>query len=405
MPVRVIRDLLIRRWANGGDGVGIVEGGELDGLVVFVPKTVPGDRIDAEVLKKKKRWARARVKELVAPSEHRVRAACSFHEECGGCPWMAGSIEMQREQLDLILHSEVKKRLLREHVDADIDLPGVVGGEGLSYRNRLRLAYRTGAGGEVELGFRQARSGRIVSVPSCAVALPELVEALEPLRQSLSNHAAEEGEVRLLGFDGKVAGRIEPRGKPSRCWGETCVDVSIGSATLSLPATAFVQGNAEIASVMADVIEEAARSHGGRVAVELFCGAGTFTVPLLKAGYTVHGYDWADDCGAAFTQATASHGDAVFNHQDLLGISPYPVGAPAEVDLVLLDPPRSGAGEVIEWVIGSRARCVLLVCCDIATGLRDAQLLMASGFRCIRIRSYDLFPNTGHQELIIELAR
>ena len=404
MRARIIENLEIERWVNGGDGLGIVKVGPLAGLVVFVPGTVPGDFVDVEITRKKKRWARGRVKQL-SGSSNRTDAPCKVQDVCGGCPWMQGVPTLQREQLHTILQAEVTKRIGREHPDAEIEIPPVISGGDLNYRNRLRLAYKVDANGGVLLGFRAGGSEMLVGIERCEVAREEINEALPALKKTLAKRPNEQGEVRLLGYGGNVAGQIEPVGGRAKGWMEAEVSVEIGDAVLPLPASAFVQGNTEIATRMAEHVEDWARRTQGCVAVELFCGAGTFTVPLLKAGMSVTGYDAADDCIHAFDAATRGWGKAVYRQQDLLGKKPVPENPPVGIDVVLLDPPRSGAGEVIDWVAGSSAKHVLMISCDIATGLRDVSALMKANFRCRRVQSYDLFPHTGHQELIIELER
>ena len=401
-------DLTIQRWVNGGDGLAVVEAGDHEGLVVFVPGTVPGDRVDVSITHKKKRWARGKVLRRRHDSPARVVPKCAVQDLCGGCPWMVGSSLLQRAEHRRILVAEVTKRL-GQFISAE-DAERIVGNDVThayewAYRNRLRMAYSVGSSGKVTLGFRQAGGGSIVDVDSCVVAQPELQEAIPRLKQHLAGRSNEVGEVRLLAGREGVAGAIEVRGRRVESWGESRVTVQVGDAMLRLGPESFVQGNPEVAAKIAADVERVAKAAGGRHAVELFCGAGTFTVPLLKAGYSVAGYDVAGECERAFVNAAEGLGEAWFHPQDLLGLSPYPNPPPKDPGLILLDPPRSGAGEVVDWIAQTQANTVLMVSCDIATGLRDTAKLLAAGFECRAIQSYDLFPHTGHQELLIHLVR
>jgi 23S rRNA (uracil1939-C5)-methyltransferase len=401
-------DLEIQRWVNGGDGLAVIESGDDEGLIVFVPGTVPGDRVDVRLTHRKKRWARGVMTRRRDDSGHRVQAKCAVQDACGGCPWMVGDLDLQRAEHRRILVSEVTKRLGR-FVSADaaerMVAPRVVHGKSWGYRNRLRMAYSVSSSGQVRLGFRQARGGSIVDVGTCVVAVEELQRAIPRVKAHLESRVNEVGEVRLLaGLEG-VAGTIEPKGGKVEPWGPSEVTLHVGRAQLRLGPAAFVQGNSEVAAKIASDVEAKARVAGGTVAVELFCGAGTFTVPLLEAGYKVWGYDVAGECEDAFAKATGSFGEAWFHTQDLLGLSPYPSPPPPAPELILLDPPRTGAGEVVDWIAQTKAGTVLMVSCDLATALRDTARLLEAGFTCVGIQSYDLFPHTGHQELLIHLER
>lgn len=397
--------LPIERWVHGGEGLGIVAEGADAGLVVFVPRTVPGDVVDVVLEKKKKRWARGRLLRIVTPSPQRTPAPCEVQDRCGGCPWMGADLSFQREWLAEILLREVQKRL---HVD-EVEAKALVrpmdteGQAGLGYRNRLRMSYRLEGKGPVRLGFRQGRAKEVVDAATCLVANEAIRSALPTLRQAVEEFGGHRGEASLVSGEGGVSMRIEPAQGSIRTLGPAEVLVQVGDASIPAHAGTFVQGNPVVAARIAADIQEAAARLGGGVAVELFCGSGTFTVPLLKSGFEVWGYDLAEEGAAAFEETTQPWGQARYFFQDLLGLEPWPSPAPQTPDLVLMDPPRGGAGETIDWIISAGVPHVLMVSCDIATGLRDAQLLREGGYRCHWIQAYDLFPNTGHQELLVYL--
>jgi 23S rRNA (uracil1939-C5)-methyltransferase len=395
-------DLIISRWANGGDGITVPQAGPLAGLVIFVPKVVPGDRVDVRITKQKKRWARGEVRTLRQPSPDRVTAPCVYAASCGGCPWMNGSVELQAENRRTILLAEVGKRfgwsekqaLSRVALDSRPH-------KTLGYRNRVRLAFRC-QNKQVKLGFRGARQHRLIDIQTCVVADEAIQNALPQVRAAIMEAGLTAGEVLLVSGEQGVAGLITtPSGEQSFGLKET--HVLVGSARIPSAPRMFLQGNPEVASHIAQDIEAVAREAGGSRATELFAGVGSFTVPLLKAGYEVDAYD-VSDMAASFAEVTKPFGEARYIQSDLLR-DHGPVPSPTSVDLVLLDPPRSGAAEVMTWIASTKAAAVLMVSCDIASGLRDARTLMDHGYRCESVRGYDLFPHTGHQELLIHLVK
>ena len=133
--------------------------------------------------------------------------------------------------------------------------------------------------------------------------------------------------------------------------------------------------------------------------MEFFAGAGTLTVPLQRAGFRVTAYEAASAVSKAFSEATTPHGETCFHVCDLLSDGrPWP--RPERARVLLLDPPRSGAAELMPWVAHSGVPTVILMSCDVATGLRDLATLQEAGYRVAEVLGYDMFPHTGHQELL-----
>ncbi len=405
MP-ETLEGLLIQRWAHGGDAVGVPERGPLAGAIVFVPGAVPGDRVTARVVQRKRRWARAEILKIEAPSPHRVTPACPLQAACGGCPWMAGDHAAQAASRLAILRGEARKRLgwTDERVAERVALAGAPApslGYGVGYRVRLRMAYRVAGDGRVTLGFRSAGTQRLVDVPECVVAAPALNAALPEARRQLAARGPGEGELQLLAGREGVAGLVKPVLGSSWGFGPERVTVVQGALELEAAPDAFVQANPEVVAAMTRRVRELAAGvmpPGGH-AVELFAGSGTFTVPLLEAGYRVTAYEVAPDARAAFERVTAGRGEATWQRCDLFATG-VPTPAPAAPDLVLLDPPRVGAAEVMPWVRSSGARAVVLVSCDVATGFRDLAQLVEAGWDVAEVTGYDMFPHTGHQEML-----
>ncbi|MEZ4265811.1 MAG: hypothetical protein R3F39_05490 [Myxococcota bacterium] len=393
--------LLIQRWAHGGDGVAIPEAGELAGAVVFVPRAVPGDVVRCRVVVRKKRWARAELVAVEEPSRHRREPPCAVQAACGGCPWMAGDAAAQAASRLAILAGEAEKRL---GLDRALVRLAPEAGPAEGYRSRVRMAYEVDGRGGVRLGYRAASSHRLVDVPGCPVASPEIEASLPGVRAALAERGPGRGEVALLAGHEGVAGRIRQAGAASTAFGPDALTLGEPPFIVAADADTFVQANPFVSRAIAEQIEGMAREAGGRHAVELFAGAGTLTQPLLRAGYRVAAYESAAGARRWFELNVAGKGEATWHLADLHATGvPWP--APDPPDLVLLDPPRTGAAEIMPWVRASGAATVLLVSCDVSTAMRDLALLIEGGYRVTDVIGHNMFPHTGHQEVVARAVR
>lgn len=422
-PSGPIVKLTIDRWVHGGRGM--ARDGE--GRVIFVTGVVPGDVVDVRLTKRKKRWGRGEAIAVVESSASR-RAGdlpCGQQTMCGGCPWMAGTDALQREQRVRILNDEIAKQLSPETVAAVSAVDGT--GEGaprLGYRIRARWAYRRGPSGWT-LGYRKGQSSGLVSAALCPVVVPE-IRALHPLvLEALSStksgvdavNLGVSGEVWLLAGPNGDAGAVIVSDSGGRVVvGSEVIGVDLTKhlpealqdlvasgplGTLALSPVQFSQANlqttADIWTWIYQAAADAAEFDGQRHAVEFFAGHGTFTSALLAAGFSVDAYDTKP---AKLTSAVVS-----FHGCDLFATG-VPLPAPRKAaGLVVLDPPRAGAAELLDWIAASTAKTVLYVSCDLATAMRDAATLSGNGFRLAEAVSFDMFPHTGHQEVALRLVR
>ena len=379
-------ELEVLRWAHGGDGVGFPAEGPLRGAVVFVPRTVPGDRVRCRVVRRKRRWARTELISVERPSPLRVEPECPHQRSCGGCPWMIGARQAQATSRLAILRGEARKRLGWSEAEAAhrVRLAEARGAD-LGYRTRVRVAWSVDAAtGEVRVGYRRARSRGLVDVARCPVAVPAIERALVELRTELARRGRGEGEASLLAGEEGVAVEVRPAGREPWRLGPDEVTVHHGDVPIVARAGAFVQANPVVAAQIAAHVQRVADvASGARDAVELFCGVGTLTVPLLRAGWRVSGAYEVDGSARPLFERNvqpwlrgAGATDARFVVADLLTAGSVEPPPPARPALVLLDPPRTGA---------TRAR--------------------GGPYRVRAITGYDMFPHTGHQEVVCELER
>ena len=406
-----VQGLEIQRWAHGGDAVGVPAGGPLAGAVVFVPGVVPGDVVTVEIGAHKKRWARGRLVAIERPSPQREAAPCPQQRACGGCPWMEGSAEAQAASRLAILRGEARKRLGWDAAEAEarVSLAALPEVARFGHRPRAKLGWRV-TQGRVTLGFRGKASHDLVPIAACAIASPALNAALPALAARLAAEPDGRGDATLVAGAEGVAVWVAREGGEGFALGPEAVTVRVGARAHRVTPRAFLQAHPEVAAAMIDAIAEAARAVGGRHAVELFAGSGALTPALWEAGYDVDAFDVDAQAGPAFAALRASldleEPRGRWSRADLFALG-LPTPAPRAVpDLVLLDPPRAGAAEVMPWVRASGARAVVMMSCDVATGFRDlAELTRGGAWRVDWVRGYDMFPHTGHQELLALATR
>ncbi|HXR97234.1 MAG TPA: class I SAM-dependent RNA methyltransferase [Terriglobales bacterium] len=350
-----MNELTIEKVVYGGAGLARLpeRGGRRQ--VVFLPGTLPGERVLAEL-------DPPRVIKILQPSPDRVEPACEYFGRCGGCQMQHASYAAQ---------VAIKREVLVE----TLQRTGGVAWTGpitmhtahpWGYRNRIRL-HRSGAG----WGYFESGSHRVLPISHCPIADPELSAAI-PM---LANDAGHEIELALASFS---AAGLEFR-------------VSDGS---------FFQVNRFLAS---ELVEAVTGGQEGGTAIDLFSGVGLFALPLaprFDRVFAVEGSPAAvDDLRwnakrSANIEVVASSAVSFFRRQQ------------SSPDLVIADPPRAGLGkELVQALITLAPARVHIVSCDPATLGRDLKPLVAHGYTLEEVHLFDLFPQTFHLETVVKLQR
>lgn len=400
-------DLAIDSLAAGGDGVGR----DGDGRVVFVPRTAPGDRVRVALLEDRGSFARARLEALIEPGPGRVEPECALFAagSCGGCQWLHLDIETQRSA-----KVELAASALRHLIAGGLELlPLSVPTPPLRWRRTARLHwFRPRGSARAIVGFTAPRSRRITDVEVCLQLAPELEAAAVAIRSKLAPGLVKRGEIDLvLGAEGvlvRVAGPVSRRvlaelGAEAGIAGVRGRGPSIGAESVDVePGVAvragdFVQASAAGNRALVDIVADWAGAAPGRV-LELFAGSGNFTRRLCEGADSVVAVDrgagprvardnlrWHRAAAAAATARLATAGE--------------------HFDLVVLDPPRTGARDIVAPLAALAPSRIVYVSCDPATLARDAAALAERGYRATRAQPLDLMPQTSHVEIVLELVR
>jgi 23S rRNA (uracil1939-C5)-methyltransferase len=380
-------ELEIRSLAAGGDGVGRTA----DGRVVFVPLSAPGDRVRVRLVEQKARFARGEIEALVAPGPARVAPPCPVFGACGGCAWQHLDYAAQVEAKRAIVHDALAR------IAGLGELPPLAftpSPQPYGYRGRARVRVERG-----QVGFRRRRSHELCAVTGCPLLAPPLDAALAQLAAAPPRGG---GEWELaLGAGGAV--RVAPVAAGAR--GER-LGLVAGGERLELSPGVFAQANTLLLDALAQAVCDAAGA--GATALELYAGAGFFTLPLARRFERVVAVEAdpaaARDLARNAAAAAARPGEARRVRVVEARVGPWLAAGEARAlapEVVVLDPPRGGVGEAAaEALARLPARRIVHLSCDPATLARDLAVLAARGWRLVELRGFDLFPQTPHVEVL-----
>ncbi|GDY32934.1 class I SAM-dependent RNA methyltransferase [Gandjariella thermophila] len=385
--------------AHGGHCVARVSG-----RVVFVRHALPSERVLAEVTEDHGgSYCRADAVRVLAAAPDRVDPPCPVARPggCGGCDWQHASAAAQRE-LKAVVVAEQLRRLAGLEWPVRVEpLPGGV----LGWRTRVRLV----VDGHGRPGFRAHRSHRVVPVPGgCPITVPG---ALDGVLAGTWRPGAELEVVRDAAGEVHVT-ELPPardrRARPRRVAGSDVVTERAAGREWRLATHGFWQVHPAAADTLAAVVGEWAAAPGGGVAWDLYGGVGLFAAVLADqvgadgSVLVVEASRRAVADGAAnladLPQVRFATGpvDRVLARPDLAGERP---------DVVVLDPPRKGAGRAVVGAIAGRAPArVVYVACDPAALARDVALFAGHGYALTAVRAFDAFPMTHHVESVALLA-
>ncbi|MEJ5914194.1 class I SAM-dependent RNA methyltransferase [Pseudokineococcus sp. 1T1Z-3] len=444
----VLLELEVGAVAHGGHCVARHEG-----RVVFVRHALPGERVRARVTEAGEgaSFWRADAVEVLEPSPDRVEPACPVAGpgRCGGCDWQHAHLPAQRALKTAVLREQLA-RLAGLEVDAVVEEVPVPASAGTSAEDAARgLGWRTRVGyavdGDGRLGFRAHREHRVVPVERCPLATPGVVDLGLPEHRWKGWRAVEAvvpaGDGgRLVVAEGRSgAGRgpslpalatevatattapTGPRRPPApvrQVRGRTWVRETVGGRSFRVTGGGFWQVHPGAAQTLSSAVLEAARPRGGEVVLDLYSGAGLLTAALAEAVGEGGRVVAVEGDARAVADARRNLHDLPQVRLVQADVRVALAGAvggggqagragevPATADVVVLDPPRTGARAAVVAAVAARApRAVVHVACDPAALARDVALFAEHGYALASLRAFDLFPSTHHLEAVALLA-
>ena len=390
----------IQTLAYGGDGIA-----RIDGRVVFVPETIPGETVSVGITQVKKTFARGRVIEVLAPSPDRITPCCRVGTDARvpGCVYdhLSYAAELAAKQ------SQLEGFFRRIPHETNAFLPPVASPAPLHYRNKITL-HADGA----KLGYHQEPEHRVLDIPACPLADPAINDALHQFRET-------GGTQHWLNSDDDLVLRATPhdgvawwtsQGVCSPDCPELLTEQSPAGA-LKVPRDGFYQVNPAVGDALVRFAADTfAENTDAPDILDLYCGVGVFGLACAKqGGRKLIGIESGSAAIAAARQNARALGVEGRFMVHILGKEPIRlngwVAAPRQTTIIV-DPPREGMDKsTAQALAASGAARIFYVSCDPATLARDLNILLADGkYRVRRIRLFDMFPRTAHFETFVELC-
>ena len=381
-------DLTIERIVPRGLGIGFGEK-----LTVFVPLAVAGDKVRVRIRSIKKRIAFADIVEVVEPSRERVTPPCPYFGACGGCDF---------QQMNYAAQLAAKAAIIRDclhrigKIEFDSDIAIAHGDREFGYRSRARWHVDRI---ENSIGYYKRDSHEVVDVEKCAVLTPALDAKMQALRGDISSGWNDEFEIDAASGDGSSTSIA------SRDLAESTGELTYTNDGIeyAFSARSFFQGNQ---SMVGELVRLATDGLSGETALDLYCGVGLFALPLARSFTNVIGVEEDGEAVkfAKQNKARASMSNVEFRRSGVRDfLFEHELG---KTDLVLLDPPRSGAEPgVIGKIVKMRPSTIVYVSCEPSILARDLRELLDAGYKIDSLTGVDLFPQTHHVETVVKLRK
>lgn len=381
------------RLAFGGDAVA-----RHDGLAIFVPLAVPGERLRVRITERKKNYARAAIEKVLEPSPNRREPPCRYFGDCGGCQLQHMSYESQlsskagfvRDALERIGRIEWPEEIPIRHASE------------FGYRARAQIKIDSNTG---SVGFNRTASHSVCDVVSCPILIPELDGALSSLRAVVAganlNERIGSGVREIDVAAGENGVSFEPA---ISNLSSVPLHLSASGAVYGFDPSTFFQSNPALLDVL---IEEAVGGSSGEFAIDVYAGVGLFTIQLARRFNRVIGVE-ADPRTAKHAIANIAANNAAnvefCTSPANAWLKAFIASTSGSPDLLVLDPPRTGAAPAVPLIIELSPRSISYVSCDPSTLARDLRALVDGGYTISKVTAIDLFPQTYHVETVVLLC-
>jgi len=413
-------DITLDAIAHGGEAIG-----RHGGKAVFVPYAIPGERVRVEIVEERDRWARARLLDVLESSPDRVAPPCPYFgpDACGGCQWQHITYPRQAELKQQIVADQLQRlgRIAKPPVADIVALADPLSTDETpafqeyGYRNHVQFALSH----EGRLGFRRAASHDVVPVERCLLLEPRLddlhaaLDVAWPELIGVDLRAGTDADDALILFE--AAGDEAPELEidlPAACAlltrrgltpliGEPWVFVEVLGRRYRVSAESFFQVNTVGAAALVEIVAAYADPRPGDVLLDAYCGAGLFALALAELAGEVIGVEASPSACEDFEFNAGDRSNVSLHEGAVEEVLPALRSEGQRADIVVLDPPRAGAGpDVIHELAALRPRRMVYVSCDPATLARDAVHLAAAGYRLVEAQPVDLFPQTFHVETV-----
>lgn len=428
--------LQIDKLAYGGAGFG-----RLAGKACFVPFTAPGDTVEVRIEKSKSSYSEGVVEKIISPSTSRTFPPCPVFGICGGCNWQHITYEEQCSQKEAIF-ADTLWRTAR--IGADKIRPVLKAPSPFAYRQRIQLKSACSRDGLL-LGFYRRASHDVIDINDhCEIAAKPLNAAIRKVRDTIESfrQPAQIHQVDLAAAaDASVSAVFHYSGSSPEALAEHLAKSAIAGTELhsvnmqagskkmvrhicgleklvyAVPSSqgrdmelyfspdSFSQINFAQNKIMVQLLLDYCCKVSPEAILDLYCGNGNFSLPLAGMVKSVCGYESVRKSVslAEFNATVNGAANASYLCKDSLAGVHELAQTPGRYDLVIMDPPRTGADQLARNLHRIGAAHIIYISCDPPTLGRDLAILQSSGFEVTYIQPVDMFPQTYHLESIVFL--
>ena len=403
-------DLSLTGLAYGGEAIGRDE----DGRMVFVAFALPGERVRVEIVEARKRWARARLVDVIEPAVQRIEPRCRHFTHCGGCHYQHMSYEDQLQAKTVIIADQMRRIGGFEASPIEVAVPSPAP---WNYRNHMQFSLAP----EGKLGFVTADGEQVFAIEECHLPEPPLADlwprlalgAIPGVRRVALRAGVEDDLLVALHGEGNPEVDVHLDLPASVVWlgpggaavlgGEGYLVTEVLGRAYRVSAGSFFQVNTVLAEELVSRALAALEVKAGEVVFDLYAGVGLFSAGLAEQGARVVAVEESPWAAADFEVNLDEFEDVALYEasveQALPAISEKP-------DAALVDPPRTGLSrKALDLLVEANPERLVYVSCDPATLARDAKRLAAAGYRLLRVTPIDMFPQTYHIETISSWRR
>ncbi|MBC2346673.1 23S rRNA (uracil(1939)-C(5))-methyltransferase RlmD [Listeria welshimeri] len=438
-------ELIIEDLTHDGSGVG-----KINGYPLFIPNTLPGEKVTAKIIKLNKNYGFARMENIEIVSSDRVEPPCAVYSKCGGCSLQHlsydGQLAFKRNQVE-----ETMKRIGK----LEVEVPKTLGMENpWRYRNKSQVPVGF-VNGKLTAGFYQKRSHDIIDMSTCLIHNEQGDLAVQNTREILAKYGTEpynektgKGDIRhimtrfahttgqlmivlvtnkdRIPFKEEIIRDLTEQleltsivqninshktnvifgERTKTLWGKDIIEDTIHGIRFAISARSFYQVNPLQTEVLYAQALDAAELTGKETVIDAYCGIGSISLCLAKKAKHVYGVEIVDQAiqdaraNAALNELT----NTTFETGKAEEVIPnwYKNGITA--DVLVVDPPRKGCDEkLLETILAMKPKKVVYVSCNPGTLARDMKILTDGGYEAKKVQPVDMFPMTTHIEAVTVL--
>ena len=387
LAVGDVLEVWIEKVAHGGHFIA-----RRAGAVIFVRHAIPGERVRITITSAGSSFNRGDVIEVLEASSDRVEAPCTFAHRngCGGCDFQHINLSRQRRlKADVITEQFLRIAAM----DVAVQVEEVA--DPLHWRTRIIAT----TDGEGNLGFFASRSHRVIPVNDCLIAVKSMnmseltARRWKPgVRVEVSASSNNERTIALSLKNGEGKARLTE--------GHQIVHEDVHGKTLEVSQNSFWQSHINAPRVLTEAVLASANLVEGDHVLDLYGGVGLFTSSMVDCVGASGSINLLEGSKSAIADAKRNFAKNS-NVKILLGDVEKLLPHISSADVIVLDPPREGAGKIVVAEMARlRPRSIVYVSCDPASLARDTAYLKASGYSLSALRAFDLFPMTHHVECV-----